>query len=134
MRWIAAPLMLLLACAPAPAQVVYKCVGTNGRTEYSSWPCKPGQVTRQAIPAPPDPVRRHVPPPSPSSSPGPTSPVHLANHWSLPTPARQRRAARDAACSAARRDRDATLARVGLKRNFDLLRRLDDAVRGACGG
>lgn len=38
----------------------------------------------------------------------------------------------DAACQRARRNRDETLERVGLKRTYDLLRRLNDAVAQAC--
>jgi hypothetical protein len=130
MRWIAATLALLL-CQAAPAQIVYKCVGKDGRTEYSSWPCKAGQRTHQAIAAPPDPVTRYVPP-SPRQSAAVSS--RVTHNFVAPGPVQQARAAREAACQQARRDRDGTLARVGLKRNFDLLRRLDDTVRNACGG
>lgn len=38
----------------------------------------------------------------------------------------------DAACQRARRQRDETLARVGLKRTYDLLRALNDEVARAC--
>lgn len=38
----------------------------------------------------------------------------------------------DAACQRARRHRDATLERVGLKRTYDLLRSLNDEVARAC--
>jgi hypothetical protein len=130
MRWIATVAALLLALAgTAHAQIVYKCVGKSGKTEYSSWPCKPGQITHQAISAPPEPVRRYVPPPRATPS------THgQVNYFSSPTEAQQERAARDAACHQAKRERETTLARVGLKRTFDLLRRLDDNVRSACVG
>lgn len=128
MRWIAAAMALVL-CGTAHAQVVYKCAGRNGQVEYSSWPCKPGQVTRQAIPAPPDPVRRYEPPPAPVS----VSHFGQVNHFPSPSRARQERASRALACASAKQHRESTLASVGLKRNFDLLRRLDDAVRAACG-
>ena len=36
------------------------------------------------------------------------------------------------ACVSAKATRTRTLERVGLKRTFDLLRRLDDAVHSAC--
>ena len=130
MRWIAATLALLL-CEAAHAQVVYKCVSKDGRIEYSSWPCKSGQVTRKAIAAPPDPAERYVPP-APRSTAGVAS--RVTRNFAGPTRAQQKRSVREAACDQARRDRDTTLARVGLKRNFDLLRRLDDTVRDACGG
>lgn len=38
----------------------------------------------------------------------------------------------DAACQRARRHRDDTLTRVGLKRTYDLLRQLNDQVARAC--
>ncbi len=38
----------------------------------------------------------------------------------------------EARCAVAKAERDDTLRRAGLRRNFDLLRRLDEAVRVAC--
>lgn len=128
MRRIAAATALLLCHGAAQGQVVYQCVGSNGRTEYSSWPCKAGQVTRQAIPAAPDPVRPYVPPP-----PAPVRHHRPIRQASVPTQAQRERDARAMACRQAKREREATLARVGLRRTFDLLRRLDDEVRLACG-
>ncbi|HEY1142188.1 MAG TPA: hypothetical protein VGE88_18580 [Lysobacter sp.] len=43
-----------------------------------------------------------------------------------------RNAPRPSACEMAKSERDITLERVGLKRTFDLLSRLDEQVRKAC--
>lgn len=43
-----------------------------------------------------------------------------------------RNAVKPSACEAAKANRDRTLERVGLKRTFDLLSRLDEQVRNAC--
>lgn len=53
-----------------------------------------------------------------------------AGSYSFGTPAQERPEV--VRCRNARRERDRTLQRVGLKRAFDLLRRLDDNVYEAC--
>lgn len=130
MRWIAVMAALAVA-APSQAQVVYKCTGKSGATEYSSWPCKAEQRTVKAIAAPPDPVQRYAPP---VHTPAPALTYGQTNHFYTPTQAASLRSIRQARCKAAKDERERTLASVGLKRNFDLLRRLDDVVNQNCAG
>ena len=119
-------LLLFLTALSSQAQQVYKCVSGN-EVAYQSRPCAPSQrMIRHwdAVPyAPPPEVKlaavraTHKPKAVRSRSTRNASP--------RPDPA-------DARCNAARARRDAKLKAVGLKRTFDLLRRLDDAVHDAC--
>lgn len=52
----------------------------------------------------------------------------------FPVPQSDSNAARKATCAMARQERADTLERVGLKRTYDLLQRLDAMVREACKG
>jgi hypothetical protein len=113
---------------PMPVPMVYRCVDASGGVSLQSQPCGPGQRTTRAVPAPPErePIRpRTVARSAPSSS-------HVYNTFHVPQA--DPRAAQWMACAAARQNRDATLARVGLKRTYDLLQQLDAAVNQACKG
>lgn len=130
---------LLAACAPrASAQALHKCVGRDGHASYQSQPCDAGRRTvwvREATPEPPPSAERQKAMRREKARRDVQS-AYLA------TLARRRRGAasghaiatsRDAkACDAARRRREKTLERVGLERDFELLRRLDDDVARAC--
>lgn len=113
---------------PMPTPMVYRCVDRKGAVSFQSAPCGPGQRTTKVIPAPPEmePPRR-----APSRQPS-VSTATPSVHWTASDPAAQRRAAARAGCLAARQQREAVLQAVGLKRNYDLLQRLDEAVRRAC--
>lgn len=123
--------------AAVHAQVLRKCVDAQAGVAYQSQPCPPGACeawAREYVPDPP-------PPPSPAVVPG--KPV--TSTAAMPRGAR-RGGARTAmgariglsprdgstACEAARARRERVLTRVGLKRDFDLLRRLDETVRRSC--
>lgn len=111
-----------------PVPMVYRCVDAAGGVSLQSQPCGAGQRTTRAVPAPPEPepVRpRTIARSAPSNS-------HTYNTFHAPQV--DTRAAQRMACAAARQNRDATLAQVGLKRTYDLLQRLDEAVYQACKG
>jgi hypothetical protein len=134
-----------LACAlwstQGAAQTVHKCVLADGATSYQSLPC--AGSAREAVrwDAPPDPLpsaeqlaklamlREHGRAESEFLSRragtgvrgGDTSRTHRV-------PA----AGRPSSCDAARATREQTLERVGLKRTYELLSRLDEQVRKAC--
>lgn len=130
------PLLLLAVAAPSPAQMVFKCVDGGGYASYQSEPC-PGdarqakawqvhadsQFTPERIAADREiatksaALGRH-PPRSGRSSHHRRAAVRVAGERSK--------------CEAAKRHRENTLDKVGLKRDFDLLRKLDDDVWRAC--
>jgi len=119
--------VIALSCAHAAAQNVYKCVAASGVVSYQSAPCEHGAREAARWDAPPDPPsrlhqsvssqERHASEPRFTR----TGSAHIA-----------RNAAKPSACEAAKVNRDRTLERVGLKRTFDLLSRLDEQVRNAC--
>ena len=118
--------VIALSCTHAAAQNVYKCVAA-GVVSYQSAPCEHGAREMARWDAPPDPPSRVHQPASGlerrASEPRTTrtGTAHIA-----------RNAVKPSACEAAKANRDRTLERVGLKRTFDLLSRLDEQVRNAC--
>lgn len=121
-----------LAQAQQPA--IYRCADAKGMSAYQNMPCDPKQRTlsvRAYDAKPEDPAltarttaiqqemdRRNRP--SGRTSVASASP---ARRTTGPTP-----------CQTAKAKRDATLKRVGLKRTYDLLSRLDSEVWEACKG
>lgn len=113
--------------------VIYKCVDRSRNVTFQNEPCPATHATRS--------TRVYT---DPGYNPD------LARKVADDERAVQRRKAENAAagsysfgrpgqerpevlrCRAARRERDETLQRVGLKRTYDLLRRLDDKVYEAC--
>lgn len=140
MRW--ALLGLMLAVSPANAQVIYRCQA-GGKVTLQSDPCPvtAKQTVRpyQATPSDPHAVRRRMAIEAEMDRRNAGGQARVAygdrvNNRTYyngelistsPDPRRGR-------CEAAKRDRAAVLERVGLRRNFDLLRRLDEQVRIAC--
>lgn len=138
-------LMVLLAlalCAEAPAQMVHKCVGRDGAASYQSQPCTQDARevrTYEALPEPPPTAeqlraleQRRARERSESAflsrRAGTDRPVVDRSRMVREHPARS-----TGACEAAKAARQQTLDAVGLKRNYDLLSRLDANVRAACG-
>lgn len=132
--WVA---VLVFTCAPVSAQTIYKCTGADGVPAYQSSPCgnglgmqtqwqplaEPGEADAKAraelearIERDRQSVRAH----------------NAKRHKASGASGSRVRARNATACDAARARREATLQRVGLKRNFELLRKLDDAVFNAC--
>jgi Domain of unknown function (DUF4124) len=132
------PLALPMACAWSTpqvfAQAIHTCIDASGMKSYQNVPCAPNQRTalvRSYETKPEDPAiaarmaaiqqemdRRN----RPSGRPVAIRSGHV-RRTSGPTP-----------CQAAKAKRKATLDRVGLKRNFDLLSRLDSEVWEVCKG
>ena len=141
LRALVAAAMMAAASAGVGAGTVSKCLGAAGEVAFTSGECPEGTRVAATYDATPEPER-------PTSDGGRRSGNNAASSGSAaragPAPRAAPRRARARAggsasssrsrCEAARAKRDATLARVGLKRTFDLLRKLDDEVRAACGG
>ncbi|RYZ72955.1 MAG: hypothetical protein EOP91_06685 [Lysobacteraceae bacterium] len=126
----------LLAAGAASAQAVHKCA-KGGEVSYQSAPCDASQRT----------VRRWEAAPEPQPTDPPRTDQARRNKLEparVPAASKPRATARrhsaspaspaDKRCAAAKARRRAKLEAVGLKRNFDLLRKLDDAVHAACSG
>ena len=123
----------LLPAAQATAQEIHTCIDAKGIKSYQNTPCDPGQRTasvRSYEVKPDDPAviarsaaiqqemdRRNRPS-------GKATVVRTAT----------RRPAGPTPCQAAKAKREATLKRVGLKRNFELLSQLDSEVWDVCKG
>ena len=124
------PILLLVisTAVTAQAQQVYKCArGDN--VVYQSPPCDVSQRMLKQWDATPEPTTPAVKlaVAEPKSSSGSVRVASAGNRK-----ARPRVDPAEARCRAARTRREAKLQAVGLKRTFDLLRKLDDAVHEAC--
>lgn len=130
--------LVLAGNAPAVASgTVVKCLDAGGQIIFTSTGCPDGTRLAATYEAEPDAVltpaarrgrtRNEA---TPTAAPRPRA--RSAPRTAGPRSGSKRDPAR-ARCQAARDKRDRTLERVGLKRTFDLLRRLDDEVRAACG-
>lgn len=125
---------ILLIAPSGKAQQVYKCV-KDGDVSYQSMPCDGTQSLVKQWEAAPEPEppevelrprqakpRRHETDSKPRNR---THSESRAGTISSISAAGNR-------CKAAKARRQAKLTSVGLKRTFDLLRKLDDAVHEAC--
>lgn len=122
----------LFAHADARPQVVYTCVGPEGARIHTSQPCPDGHRTASTRP-----FERET------GSAGGVASAPTMRAASVPQPGRKRESTSTKAakplidqkrlrCERAKAKREAALERAGLKRTFDLLRRLDDEVHAAC--
>ncbi len=123
----------LLHAAQASAQEIHTCIDANSGKSFQNMPCAPEQHTVS--------VRRYEP-----KSEDPTLAARTAaiqqemdrrNHpGSKATVVRNvsSRRAGPTPCQTAKAKRETTLKRVGLKRTFDLLSRLDSEVWEVCKG
>ena len=114
--------------ATDPVHMVYRCVGKGGAVSLQSQACGADQRVTRAIYAPPEAER--VRRPMVVSS----APTQSISYGSGPSAADYQRSQRQAACATAKASREDTLRRVGLKRTYDLLQRLDAMVNEACKG
>ena len=117
------------------ASAIHICVDRSGVVSYQSAPCGTGQRTRE--------VRTFRPTAVDPQLFGHTREIEREmdrrNHASRVSSASRGSAGRSRAaapnpCQVAKDQRKRELARAGLKRNFDLLSRLDGAVWDACKG
>ena len=122
--------LLLLFAGKANAQTLYKCVAGNGAVSWQSASCAHGVRTVKSLAYKPE-----APQAVPASSSAPfrstlgASKAHAQYRHQVSI--RMRRSKPDA-CARVREHRESTLGRVGLKRNYDLLSKLDADVRRVC--
>lgn len=124
--------VLFLLVRGAHAQTINKCVSGAGAVSWQSEACAKDMrmVRRIAYTADaPATVRASMHPQTKAASKSPTTKSRYMPGYRLST--RARRPKLDA-CARARVHRETTLDRVGLKRNYDLLRKLDTAVWRVC--
>lgn len=128
--------LFMILVAPAKAQQVYKCVKDKD-VSYQSAPCDATQTVARQWDATPDPEpsgedarrREHAESMRPSRATG------MQRTRSASTSRQRNHGTRKpgmSPCDAAKARREAKLNAVGLKRTFDLLRRLDETVHQAC--
>lgn len=120
-------LLLLLLAGNTHAQVLYRCVSHGGAVSWQTAACAQGMRTMKSIEYTPD---------APTAAPEPPHVRTTATRKST-APKGYRVSSRTTrpktnACARAREGREATLSRVGLKRNYDLLSKLDADVRRVC--
>ena len=138
---LALAVVIVVLCAPASGgNAIHKCRSPDGQSHYQSTPCAASQRTEW--------VRDY---PVGASSPVPSTPLSPAPHpmgddRRTRSPARGSATRRQgtaqgavislhrdaAACERAKKTRDQTYARLGLKRDFATSRKLDDRVNEAC--
>ena len=125
--------LALMACAPGRAETLYRCVDRHAQVSYQSAACGQGQRTARTIEFVPEPVAPEtaakIRAPISTSKPSRTRSTGYASR----TPRGKRKRGSDV-CRAAKNTRQTQLERLGLKRTFDDLSRIDAAVRAACNG
>lgn len=121
---------LAMMAAPAPAQTVQKCIAVDGHVTLTSDACGAGERLAASYGAVPEPVVEAAARTRPVAESRPSRGGARSGPRRGGSATRAKRA--PDRCQAARERRERTLQRVGLKRTFDLLRRLDDEVWQAC--
>ena len=123
-------ILLAMLWSVAHAQQVHKC--TDGKqVSYQSQPCDSTQHTLRQWDATPEPVPTGTQ--AAQTAKAPAAPARKASsRRSTSSHTRSRPEPAESRCQAAKSKREAKLRAVGLKRTFDLLRKLDDAVYEAC--
>ena len=124
--------ILLLVAPSGKGQQVYKCA-KSGDVSYQSAPCDGSQRLLkqwQADPEPPTGDPRHGRAKPGRDDAGAKPRARRRSESRAGT--RSQISAAGNRCEAAKARREAKLISVGLKRTFDLLRKLDDAVHEAC--
>ena len=124
-------LLLCLCLCPglASAGTLYRCVSANGQISYLATPCAAGQRMDRSIeftPVPDSPVLAASGRPRPASAKG--------RSMSKPRRGGTVQRSRVDPCVQAKAKREQALERLGLKRTFADLSRLDEPVRKACRG
>lgn len=124
----------------ANAQQVYKCVKGKD-VSYQSAPCDPTHIVARQWDATPDPeptadeIAQREARRKQDAAESAQLKRAAGTHQTRSSGRSSRRttaSAADARCNAAKERRARKLESVGLKRTFDLLRKLDDAVHSAC--
>ena len=125
-------LLLLCLCltAPAAAQSVHKCADGRGGHVYQSQACPQGESLRiwEAVPDPAStPAVANIRPPA-----RPRQASTSRRNREVPSAAPARRDDQHARCLAARASRDSALQKLGQRRKYDDLRRLNERVSAVC--
>lgn len=118
-------LMICLFPGLASAASLYRCVGRAGQVSYQSAACATNQRMDRSIEYVPDPVS----PPPIAVSTRTTKPPATRKHLRVRDGSGRRRTPRPSPCSLAKAKRVRQLERLGFKRTFDDLSRIDAAVR-----
>lgn len=120
---------VFLFAGNAQGQMLHKCVSGSGAVSWQSAQCAQGTHQIRSIVYTPEtpalvPASVHV---RGNAATTPRAAKRSRNRLSTST-----HRAKPDACERARERRESTLERVGLKRNFDLLSKLDADVRAVC--
>ena len=126
--------LCLLPAAHACAQEIHTCIDAHGRKSYQNMPCALEQRTVS--------VRHYEAKPEDPALTARTAAIqqdmdrrnHPGGRATVARTGAARRTAGPTPCQAAKAKRKATLDRVGLKRNFELLSQLDSEVWEVCKG
>ena len=122
-------LLLLFFLFPGlvSAGTLYRCVGAGGQVSYLATPCAAGQRMDRSIEFAPEPDTPVV---------AASSRQRSGSSRSMSTPRRGGTVSRPGVdpCLQAKAKREQALERLGLKRTFDDLSRLDAPVRKVCRG
>ena len=121
-------LALLVFAGNVHAQMVYKCVGKDGVSELTSFPCDKNKRTVKAVYAPPEPYRPPVQRPAPAVR----QQQQTYYSYSGPSAGDVQRQQRLAQCNAVRSEYNRVQADFKLNRNIELLRRLEARIRQFC--
>jgi len=128
-RFVLLPLLLLPAAA-AQAGTIHRCVGADRQVSYQAAQCPPGQRLDRTIAFEPE----SAPAPVAESSRSNAKPRSARRSGYAGGGARhaKRQPTASDRCHAAREQREAALRKLGLKRTYEDLGRLDAPVRAAC--
>lgn len=129
----AVALLALGAAQPGHAETLNRCIGPQGSVSYQNTACGPGSRLDRTLDYRPD-ASQAV---SPESRLYRYQPLYRSYSSRSRNRGRQHGATTStpsAICSAAKDRRRAELERIGLRRTFDQLSRLDATVREACHG
>ena len=123
--------LLLLLASNTHAEALNKCISGSGAVSWQTTPCARGMRMVKSIeytPDPPTPLLAH----QQVRTSVKISKSRVATGYRGSARTTRRARPKHNPCARARERREATLQRVGLKRNFDLLSKLDADVRSVC--
>jgi len=126
---------LLAACIlPVNAENLYRCVSPGGQASYRQAPrCPRGQRLDRIIAYRPEPDATQPPPVfKPVAPPRARAPTARSGSVAGGTKRGRRQMTASERCRAAKEQRERAFRKLGLKRTYDDLGRLDAPVRAAC--
>ena len=129
-RWMLIAVLMGLA-VEAQAADVYRCVAPDGAVSYRDTTCPAGYLHARTYRSVDDPVG------DAQQAKRDAQYLDMGRSWLTIQEATASTSARDdkrARCNAAKGERERILRTVGLDRNFELLRDLDETVYDACKG